>query len=318
MVKKQQRSKAKLIVLAVIVIVLALLPAVIHNDFYLQFLITTAITAISVVGFDLTAGNMGYTSFGHSAFMGMGAYSMAILSKKVGLNFWVSLVLAIIISALVAYLLAIPSFRLSGLYFSIGTMAFCQIFYLAVYNWQSLTGGTFGIAGVKSPFTSMTAKYYFVYIIFALVVYLMWRLIRSPIGSALTAIKENEPLSESLGIATVRMKRFTFMITGAVAGLAGALSSGMMGFANPASYTMNTTLEYLVMSVVGGSGSLVGPIGAAFVLKIFSQVTSKLQELRMAIYGLLLLIVILFVPGGVYGSIKRAFANRKKAGKKEG
>lgn len=313
MVKK--RSKAKLIAIAVVVVVLALLPAVIHNDFYLQFLITTAITAISVVGFDLTAGNMGYTSFGHSAFMGMGAYSMAILCKKVGLNFWLSLVLAIIISAAVAYALSIPSFRLSGLYFSIGTMAFCQIFYLAVYNWQGLTGGTFGISGVKSPFSSMTAKYYFVYIVFAIVVVLMWRLIKSPIGSALTAIKENEKLSESIGISTVKTKRFAFTVTGAVAGLAGALSSGLMGFANPASYTMNTTLEYLVMSVVGGAGSLVGPVGAAFVLKLFSQATSQLQELRMAIYGLLLLIVILFVPGGVYGCIKRAVSSRRKAGK---
>ena len=317
MVKK--RSKAKLIAIAAVVVVLALLPAAIRNDFYLQFLITTAITAISVIGFDLTSGNMGYTSFGHTAFMGLGAFSMAILCKKVGLNFWLSMVLAIIIAGAVAYLLSIPSFRLSGLYFSIGTMAFCQIFYLAVYNWQDLTGGTFGISGVKSPFGSMTAKYYFAYIVFGIIVFLMWRLIKSPIGSALTAIKENETLSESIGISTTRTKRFAFTVTGAVAGLAGAMASGLLGFANPASYTMNVTLEYLVISVVGGAGTLVGPIGAAFVLKAFSQATSQLQELRMAIYGLLLLIVILFVPGGVYGSIQSALRRRKraKAGKEE-
>lgn len=317
MVKK--KFTVKRIIIGAIAIIILLLPQVIHNDFYLQFLITTAITAISVIGFDLTSGNMGYTSFGHSAFMGIGAYAMAILCKTVNINFWVAMVLAVIIAGAFAYVLSIPSFRLSGLYFSIGTMAFCQIFYLAVYNWQSLTGGTFGISGVKSPFTSMTAKYYFAYIVFAIIVYLMWRLIKSPIGSALTAIKENEKLSESIGISTARVKRFAFTITGTVAGLAGAMASGLLGFANPASYTMNVTLEYLVMSVVGGSGSLVGPIGAAYVLKLFSQATSQLQELRMAIYGLLLLIVILFVPGGVYGCIQNALKKRKQsAEKKEG
>ena len=134
----------------------------------------------------------------------------------------------------------------------------------------------------------------------------------------MVSIKQNEKLAESIGVSTIKMKHFGFTLTGMIAGLAGALSTGLMGFANPASFTMNSTLEYLVIDTVGGAGSLIGPVAGAFVLKIFSQATAELQELRMAIYGIILIVVILFVPGGVYGMIKNALNKKKAESRKEG
>lgn len=307
-------KKAGLIPIAALLIAVALVPLFLDNQFYLQFLISSAISSISVIGFDLIAGNMGYTSFGHSAFMGLGAFTLAILVKKLGVNFWFAMLIAVLLAGVVAYLLSVPSFRLSGIFFSIGTMAFCQIFYLGSYNWTGLTGGAFGISGVQSPFSGLLGKYYFTFVVLFVLVWLLRRALKSPIGSALTAIRENERLGESVGISTVKMKRFAFTVSGMIAGLAGAMSAGLLGFANPNSFTMSVTLEYLVITVVGGAGSLVGPAVAAFALGIFSQLLAHLAELRLAIYGLLLIVVTMFIPGGVYGLIIKG-VNRLKTGR---
>jgi branched-chain amino acid transport system permease protein len=296
--------KAKLSGLLACFIIVFLLPVFIDNEFYLQFLTSSAIIAISVIGFDLLTGYTGYVSFGHAGFMGIGAYTFALLVVKVGMNFWFALFLAVILTGVIAYLVSIPTFRLSGIYFSIGTLAFSQIFYAVVYNWTSLTGGAFGLSGIHTPFT-LTGYYYFTFISMLIIGLLVNRIVKSPIGKALGSIKENEKLASSVGVDTVKIKRFTFTVSGIIGGFAGAILVGLVQFASPNSFSLSISLEYLVITVVGGAGTLIGPAVAAFGLNLLGQYLAQFQELRLAFYGLILVMVIMFLPGGVMGSLKR-------------
>jgi branched-chain amino acid transport system permease protein len=156
-------------------------------------------------------------------------------------------------------------------------------------------------------FPSLQQYYYFVYIFLFFIGFLIYRLTSSPVGKALIATRENEALAQSIGIDILRMKQFVFTLSCVIAGFGGALLVHLVGFASPLSFTVNTSLELIVIIIVGGAGTLIGPVFGAFFLLILSQYLAAFTELRLMIYGLILMLVIKYLPGGIAGKIKLLF-----------
>ena len=300
-----------------IIVIIALIPVFVKNTYYLNFLVTSAVMAVSVVGYDFLIGTTGYNSFAHAAFMGLGGYISAILAKTVGLNIWLSVIIAIIATGIVAYLLSFPVFRLKGMTFSIATLAFGQVFYVVVYNWDSVTKGARGIIQLKRMFPSLIGYYYFSFAALFIIGYAVKRFTSSPAGKAMYAIKENEKLAESVGVSTFRLKRFALVVSAVIAAFAGAVEVHLLSLASTASFSMDQSLEILVTAIMGGVGTTIGPGAAAFGLNLLSQLMAQFQELRLALYGLLLIFTIRFLPGGVAGFINQLLKNRKKIRSKQ-
>ncbi|MDR7238091.1 branched-chain amino acid ABC transporter permease [Neobacillus drentensis] len=302
----------KIFTLTVIGIIVVLLPLMITNGYYLQILIVAGIWSMVVLGLDLLVGYTGYVSFGHAAFFGIGGYTSAILVMKLGMPFWLSLPLAAIFTGIIGYIISKPTFRLSGTYFAIGTLAFAEIVNITFNNWESVTGGVYGLIGVPPLFANLQQYYYFVYFALVVIGYLIYRLATSPVGKALIATRENEALAQSIGINILKMKQFVFTLSCVIAGFAGALLVHLVGFASPLSFNVNTSLELIVIIMVGGAGTLFGPVFGAFFLLILSQYLAAFTELRLMIYGLVLILVIKYLPGGIAGRVKLLFQLGKK------
>jgi branched-chain amino acid transport system permease protein len=309
-------SNKKYLSLLIVLVIVLLLPLFINNAFYLQILVVAGIWAIVVLGLDLLVGYTGYVSFGHAAYFGIGGYTSAIMVMKFGAPFWLSLPLAALLAGVIGYLISKPSFRLTGTYFAIGTLAFAEIVSIIFTNWESVTGGVYGLIGVPALFPNLKLYFYFVYAFLIIIGFIIYRLAASPVGKALIATKENENLAQSIGIDILRMKQFVFTLSCVIAGFGGALLVHLVGFASPLSFTVNTSLELIVIIIIGGAGTLIGPVFGAFFLLILSQYLATFTELRLMIYGLVLILVIKYFPGGIVGGIKRLATSMKKKGRK--
>jgi len=310
----------KLIVVLLLFALLTSIPLFLDSSLYIQLLIRAAILAIAVMGMDLLFGYVGYVSFGQAGFIAIGAYTTAFLMTKMHLTFSLSLLCGMLVSALVAYFLSFVIFRLSGISFAIGTMAFGQLAWVISYHWTSVTGGMVGIFGIDFPGGTLSRYYYLVFLIMFAVLFLLRRLVHSPIGKAFTAIRENEKLAESAGIPTLKSKRFAFVLSGIVMALAGGLWVCSWSFATAESFTLSLSLQVLVVNVIGGVGTLVGPVGAAFVLQFLMQyLFVTVPALMWIIYGGLLTLVVMFFPGGLARASCRAvdaLRARRKQGEK--
>lgn len=301
----------KLLSSLMIITIIMLFPLFTDNGFYLQILVVAGIWAIVVLGLDLLVGYTGYVSFGHAAFFGIGGYSSAIIVMKFGTPFWLSLPLAAIFTGIVGYLISKPCFRLNGTYFAIGTLAFGEIINIIFTNWESVTGGVYGLIGIPSIFTDLKQYYYLVYILLFFIGFLVYRLASSPVGKALIATKENQDLAQSIGIDILKMKQFVFTLSCIIAGFGGALLVHLVGFASPLTFNVNTSLQLIVIIVVGGAGTLIGPVIGAFFLLILSQYLAAFAELQLMIYGLVLILVIRYLPGGIVGGFQKLTVYRR-------
>jgi len=310
---------AKLGLVLVLFAFLMVMPTFLENQFYIQLFTTSAIMAIAVMGMDVLFGYVGYCSFGQAGFMGIGAYTVAALTTKVGVPFPLALLAAVLLSGFMSYVISFPAFRLSGIYFAIGTLAFGQLVFVIAYNWTDVTGGVYGIVGINNPFGGLTGYYYFAFLMMFAILLLVRRLIKSPVGEAFVAIRENEKLAESTGVATLKAKRFAFVLSGMIMGLAGAMLVCLWSFASSGSFTVSLSLEVLVIAIIGGVGTLIGPAIAAFVLNFVMQYLATIPALRLIIYGILLMLIVMFLPGGLAGTYLRlveALKARRKEGEK--
>ena len=267
-------SRAGTVFLVVGVLCLAALPQF-AEKFYVQFFAKILIMGILAMSLDLLIGYTGLVSFGHAAFYGAAAYTLALLTPQYqAANFWTSLPLAIGVSALLALVIGFFVVRTQGIYFIMVTLAFAQMLFF-VFHDTKVAGGTDGIyidarpvakIGQWQPFNldNFTHVFYLVLAFFAIVYVLLRVILASPFGRVLVGIKANEPRMRSLGFATFRYKLVCFVIAGAIAGVAGYLSSIQFGVVNPEMMGWHLSAAVMMMVILGGMGSLTGPIiGAA-------------------------------------------------------
>ena len=304
--------QAGLLLLAVVAIYL--LPGTLKN--YGIYIVTLwAVSVIAGMGLNLTVGYAGQISLGQAAFWGIGAYTTAI-ALKAGLPFLAALPLSAALCFAVGLLLGFPALRVQHHYLAFATLGFNVLVFLAFRNEDWLTGGTFGINNIPRPILfgwRLRAPLDFFHLTWIATVVmgaLMALLLRSPWGRAFAALRDNPIRAESVGIDTTFYTLLAFAIGAAYAGIAGALFAPLVGFIEPAPFAVTTSLSMLLMVIAGGSGRLFGPAIGAVVVVLLPEWLRFAAEWYLAIFGVLIVVMMVWLPGGLLSIPDRLRAAR--------
>lgn len=290
---------------------LAVLPWLITNIYYLHLINLSVITIILVLGLNLLTGYTGQISIGHAAFYAIGAYSSAILSTRYGLSFWLSMPLAGIIAAALGYVIGRPTLRLKGAYLAVASIGIGEITQMVLTNWTGFTGGSLGIKGIKAPvffgyeLSSDTAYYYMLAVIFLIAYYLVIRIIDSELGRAFKSIREDELAAQFMGVDVAKLKVLSFTISTFLAGIAGSLFAHLQGYVSPAGFGFTQSVSFLIMILAGGLGYKAGPIIGVLLLTFAREGFRFFNDFQLVVYGVLLILIIVFMPRGIAGYVER-------------
>ena len=291
--------------------VLALVPFVL-DDYYVHLLIMSGIFFLPSAGMNLLLAG-GQLTLGHTAFFGIGAYTSGLLALQWGLSPLYGMGVAAALAALVGYLLGTITLRLRGSYFVLVTIGFAEVIRLVATNWIELTQGPLGLPGVppfdlgRATFT-LTSKrqYYFVMLILCALTYaLCARLLRSRFGRALTAVRQNENLAESVGVSAYRTTLVAMVVACALAGVGGSFYGHYTQFLSPELFAFYNTVTMVVMVVGGGQSTVAGPALGAIVFTFLPEFLRVAAFYRMLIYGVILLLAIMFMPRGIVDALYR-------------
>jgi ABC-type branched-subunit amino acid transport system ATPase component/ABC-type branched-subunit amino acid transport system permease subunit len=270
---------------------------------------TMAQTAIVGIGLNVLLGLSGQVSLGHAGFYAIGAYTVAILAGA-GVSFWLALPLAIVLSAVVGALLAIPALRVRGPYLAMVTIAFGFIVEQGAVEWRGLTGGANGLMGYPQPVlfgVTLGEREAALMSVFAcaLATFLYWRLAEGRWGDALRAVRDSETAAAGSAIEVVHVRTMAFVISAAAGGLAGALFAPLTGFVSPSAFPFFLSILFLLAVIVGGAGSLAGPLVGAAIVVALPELLAFLAEYRLLFYGGFLLFVLWLAPSGVIGTVAK-------------
>jgi branched-chain amino acid transport system permease protein len=294
--------------------VLLLWPAVFPASFLLYIATLVLLYTIGAASLHLIL-RVGHLSLGHAAFMGLGGYTSALLTTRAGWPFVPAFLASALVPAAVALVVGPVVLRLRGVYFVLITFTLGEVVRLVFNDWQSLTGGADGIFRIPPPHPALADKrayYYFALAMAALCVGVVARLLASQAGRYVDAIRESEPLAQSSGVPVLRFKVLVFVLACGLVGLQGSLLAHYIRFIAPGSFTFNESLNLLVMNVIGGMGSLRGPLIGAVFLTSLPEFLRGWVELQRVLYGIVLILVMLFVPGGLI-ELGRRLAVRRGA-----
>lgn len=284
------------------------------SGYYSKVVVKIGIYIILAVSLNVATGNLGQLPLGHAGFMAVGAYASAIFMTRLGLRgqgaFAVAAVLGGLAAALAGFLIGIPALRLKGDYLAIITLGFGEIIRVILTNLDdvlgfSFTGGAGGLLGIPK-----TTNFLNTFLWVGITCFLIHTLMKSRHGRAIYAIRENEIAAEASGIPVTAYKTFAFVVSAFFAGVAGALYSGYLGILKPDNFKFMTSIEILVMVVLGGMGSMLGSVVSAAVLTALPEALRVFSDWRMIAYALLLILVMIFKPSGLMGqydfSMKRS------------
>ncbi|HEY5581470.1 MAG TPA: branched-chain amino acid ABC transporter permease, partial [Rhodoferax sp.] len=240
-----------------------------------------------------------------------------ILTVDHQVPFWIAFLLAGVVTALVGFFVGILSLRLKGHYFSIFTLCVSYIMYLLIEKWESLTHGTVGIMGIPAPtgigplqFGTPLSQYYLVLAFLALGIWIMARIVNSLLGRSFMAVRNSDELAEALGIDLMRTKTLSFVLSVVYAGFAGALYAGQVRFLGPDLAGVEMTFDMVMFILVGGIGTLLGPLVGTFLVTWLTQGLQFLQDYRMVVFGPVLIALIIFLPDGIVGTWLNGRARR--------
>jgi len=298
------------------VVVIAALPLVLQDSYWRTNLTVCAINVLLALGLDFILGYAGQLNLGHSAFYGLGAYVSTLLIVKLGVPFWLAFAGGVAFSGVAGMALSLFAVRLRGHYLAIASLGFAVITYQILLNWISLTQGPLGIYAIPPPpaltiagvtlvdFHNLAAFFYLVAGFTLLVYFLLQQLVRSPIGETLTAIREDDVSAASLGINAAAWKVFAFGVGAAIGGAAGCFYACFVGTLVPDAFVITESFSILSMVIVGGMGTLTGPVFGAILLTLLPELLRNVGDLRLVVYGAALTFVVLFMPGGLAQAAK--------------
>ncbi|MGE5536501.1 MAG: branched-chain amino acid ABC transporter permease [Acidobacteriota bacterium] len=315
--------------LVVAAIVIGLLPAIFTDSYWRTNLIVCAINVLLAIGLDFVLGYAGQLNLGQSAFYGIGAYASTLLITKLGIPFWIAFAAGVLIAGVAGVFLSMFAVRLRGHYLAIASLGFAVITYQVLLNWISLTQGPLGIYGIAPPpplavpglplveFSNL-ANLFYLTAAFAFLVYLLLdQLVRSPIGETLTAIREDEVSAASLGVNGQKWKVFAFAVSSAIGGAAGCFYASFVGTLVPDAFFMTESFSILAMVIVGGMGTLIGPVLGAILLTVLPELLRGIGDLRLIVYGISVTLVVLFMPGGLVQAARLIAGRLRRPAKME-
>lgn len=284
------------------------------NIYYISILIFVALNSMMAVGLNLLACHAGQISLGHAAFYGIGAYTSAILTAKLGCPVWLDVIAAMVLGGVIAWILGIPTLRLKGHYLAVATLGLGFIVYIVFNEWTALTEGPSGIVEIPrlSIFGTVIKTdmqvYYLFWAFTIIAVLISINLIRSRVGRALRALHSSEVAASSMGINVINYKIKIFVLSAMFASLAGSLYAHYMTFISPTSFSLNFSIMLVTMIIVGGSESIWGAILGAALLTILKAMLGEFlgdyKDYDVVMYGLILMVVVIFLPTGLVGGLQ--------------
>jgi branched-chain amino acid transport system permease protein len=311
----QEVIRSKWVGLSIIIfLVLLILPSFIPR-FYTYILALIFVTSLLAMSLNLVVGHGGMFQFHHGVFYGVGAYTVALMLKKTSLPMWTGFIAGPIVAALIGLIIGWLCVRLSRLYFGMLQISLGSLIWVIVFRWYSFTGGDDGIFGVPMPslFSSLKNSYYFILIVLAICLILMYMILKSPFGSTLQAIRDNPQRCEAIGINVRRHQLIAIVIATFFAGIAGVLFVALERsvFADLLFWTLS--LEIFIMCLLGGWFTFAGPILGAAIIVALRTLVGIFTEYWTLILGIVLILIIFFLPEGVMGFFQKLF----KPGAKE-
>jgi branched-chain amino acid transport system permease protein len=296
-------------------LVFALFPYIPFIGKYVSLGTEVVIWSLFALGFNILLGYTGLPSFGHGAFFGIGAYAAAIFFLRVSKGVWGPLVVSALVAAVVAALIGLLVAKKRGIYFALITIAVSQVFYFIAFRWDEVTGGETGLSGIdrvdigvpglfQIKIATPLSYYYFVLVVFIFCTLLIWRIVHSPFGKVLQAIRENEVRARYLGYHTAAYKWAAFAISGLFSGLAGGLYTLLINsaFASVLDWTQSGNVVMMTL-LGGGTVNFFGPILGSAIFIASRDLLSAYWESWMLLYGLIFVLVILFIPSGILGLV---------------
>lgn len=304
-------NKPTIIVLALFALALAF-PLTSPSRYLMTIIIMGFIWSMAAAGLNILLGLAGQASIAHGAFFGLGAYTFGILNATHNVNFWLAMLLSIIITCVIAFFISLPAIRTRLTTFAIFTLCLNLIITSLVNNLDQITEGPRGLIGIQRPemFSSITGQYYLVLGFLALVIVISYRLRNSVVGLSWASIRLNETLASSLGIRIVYNKVAAFTISVAITALAGALYASFVGSLTPHITSFYISFFLLIYLIVGGPGTILGPIIGGLGLSGLTQALYVLEQYRPIIYGVIMIVCIVYMPAGIMGTIKKRFQDR--------
>jgi branched-chain amino acid transport system permease protein len=282
------------------------------------------IWGLFALGYNVCLGYTGMLSFGHAAFFGAGAYATGLVLLRLSQNIWFGLLCGLFMGGAMAFILGYMSIKRRGIYFAMLTLAFAQLVYFIAFQWANLTGGDNGLRnipalplslfGLSIDIHSPLRFYFFVLIFVALSLLVLNRILQSPFGHVLKAVRENDQRAKSCGYDTSNVRWLAFIISGAISGLAGGLYALYLHFVGIESLYWTTSGQVVMMTLLGGMGSFIGPFIGAGVFLYLEDVLSTLTEHWMFFLGGIFILCVLFFPTGIWGTIQEVI-RRKRSGK---
>jgi branched-chain amino acid transport system permease protein len=290
-----------------------LFPLLVTDQYLLHIGILFLFYAVLGTSLNLVMGYVGEFSLGQTAFLGIGAYTSALLTQTLGCPVWLSIPLAGIVAALFGIAIGAVTLRLQGPFFV--TLAFSEVLRLLANNWVSLTNGPMGIAGIAQPkmlanASNLFAKQAWFYIalaITAFALYMSYRFVYSSVGRAAVTIRENRYVAQSVGIRPFRYAMVAFVLGALLAGLAGGFYAHYISFVDSAIFGFSFVATMIIVVLVGGKGTLVGPLVGALIVTLLEEYLREAKELRLSIFGLVVMAIVLFLPNGLMG-----YRNRRR------
>jgi branched-chain amino acid transport system permease protein len=310
-------GKKNKIYLLIFTAIIFTLPAFLQNNYHLMVLNVAALNILVVVGLNLLIGYAGQISLGHAAFFGLGAYISAVLTTTYGFPIWPTILLAMVITGMVAFAIGIPTLKLEGHYLVMATLGFNVIVYIVMIQLEPVTGGPSGFSGIPRLqaggfiFDSDRKIYFLLWAVSIGSLLLSLNLIHSRVGRAMAALSQNEIAARCTGIDTERYKVKIFVLSAVLASLAGSLYAHYLTFISPGTFSFFYSLQVVTMVLVGGMGSLWGSVFGALLLTLLPEALHAVKEYNVLIYGLILMVALVFFPQGLFPGIAAVLGRGK-------
>lgn len=304
------KNKLSLFIFALMIFTV---PVFLRNNYHLMVLNVAALNIIVVIGLNLLMGYAGQISLGHAAFFGLGAYLSAIFTTTFGFHIWPTMIMAMVITGMISYAIGIPTLKLEGHYLVMATLGFNVIVYIVMIQLNAVTGGPSGFAGIpriqigEFTFDSDRKIYYLFWTVTLGILLFSLNLIHSRVGRAMAALSHNELAAKCVGIDTQSYKVKIFVISAILGSLAGSLYAHYITFISPGTFSFYYSIQVVTMVMIGGIGSLWGSLFGAILLTILPEILHFVKEYNVLLYGLILMVVLLFFPQGLLPGVVRIF-----------
>lgn len=305
------KKSSKNLMLLVLLMIGLFLPLIL-DDYWLHVVIVTLFYVIMASSWNLLSGYTGQISFAHAAFAAIGAYVSGIISSQTNISPIITLLIGTMVAAIIGFGLGFICLKMGGVYLSLTTLAFSEIIRIIITNEYEITRGTMGLEVPNLlGFYSKSTYFYIMFALAILVVIFLNKIIKSDLGLAFRSVLNDELAASSVGIDTVRVRVIAFTISSAIAGLAGGLYGHYMLLITPDLSSLSQMFMVLAMTIIGGMGTLTGPVVGAFFLQIVSEYIRIFGKIHLLLYGIITLLVIKFAPYGIVGLIKSLFKNKE-------